>query len=314
MLARRLVRVVAAVLLVGGTVWWLGPELARLPANTEFQWQPLLLAALLVIATLALMSLSLRAAIRAGTETDASPLALLIRITVWRSFAGLLLPLGALGSALLLLRHWAGVSWTASSRIVVLLSVTQIATMLALSAAALIWIGLREDVMEVAQLGMTLLGCALLILFSWMQRHALLPLLLKWRISLPQVLAENANRPQSEWRSVSWLIALQAALFVCRGARLLAIAHVLGYSLGPIEALVVAALAELAIIINLTPGGLGVREVVILTLGTLFGLEPAAGLAIALLDRLILTAVVAALAGVQTLVGNGPGISQAERR
>lgn len=274
----------------------------------ELAWQPLLIAVLLVITTLALMSLSLGAAIHASTETDTFPLALLVRITVWRSFAGLLVPLGALGSALLLLRHWAGLSWTASSRVVVLLSFVQIATMLALSGAALTWIGFQEGVIEVALLGVGMLGGALLIVFAWTQRHGLLPLLRKWRV------VETTNYSLSEWQNLSWLIALQAALFVCRGTRLLAIAHVLGYTMGPIEALVVAALAELAIIINLTPGGLGVREVVIFTLGTLFGLEPAAGFAIALLDRLVLTAVVAALAGVQTLMGNRPGTSQAERR
>lgn len=121
-----------------------------------------------------------------------------------------------------------------------------------------------------------------------------LPRALSKRISAAsQSFAKLASNPGL----ILTLVVVHAVAIILRGARIWLLFGVLGAALGWREALLIVALAEATILIAVTPGGLGIREVIIIGGASLLNIPTDIAVAVSLIDRLfvvVLTAIMAA--------------------
>lgn len=120
------------------------------------------------------------------------------------------------------------------------------------------------------------------------------PTVLRW---LPRRLSTRLGgsatafeRLNAEPMHLIGIVVLQVLVIVLRGLRIWLLFALCGASMGWQEALLVIAVAEAAMLIQLTPGGLGLREGAIVGAAMLIGLSSTTGAAVALADRLLVIA------------------------
>jgi len=123
---------------------------------------------------------------------------------------------------------------------------------------------------------------------------------LAWPRRLARWLVAMAGMAR-EWRR-AWLglVALHGAGVVLRAARLWLAFAALGARPDPLGILLASALADLALLASLVPSALGLREAVILSAAAAMGVEPSLAVAAAVLDRLVWTLAVVAMAPLAT--------------
>jgi uncharacterized membrane protein YbhN (UPF0104 family) len=105
-------------------------------------------------------------------------------------------------------------------------------------------------------------------------------------------LRDLAKRPQL----LLVVIASHTGTILLRGSRVWLLFAMVGYSLSWNEALLIAAVAESSILIQFTPGGLGIREGALLVGAALVGIPIEAAAGIAVVDRILMLAITALLA------------------
>lgn len=110
---------------------------------------------------------------------------------------------------------------------------------------------------------------------------------------LPSAIRESiqtATEPFEKLSNNGPLIGLSTGLncggILLRGIRLWLLFTVLGVALDWREALLIVALAESTVLMAITPGGLGIREALVIGAATLLGLPTETAVAVSLIDRL----------------------------
>lgn len=96
---------------------------------------------------------------------------------------------------------------------------------------------------------------------------------------------------------ISLLVGMQCAALVLRGSRLWLLFVLLGVTIDWREALLIIALAEATILVAVTPGGLGIREAIIIGGASLLGLPINVSVMVSLVDRLFVVVLAGAFAG-----------------
>lgn len=114
---------------------------------------------------------------------------------------------------------------------------------------------------------------------------------------LPRPVAERAQRLSGAFRKLAAhpglpyrLVAFHCTAILLRGSRLWLLFACAGFGLDWRDALLLIAVSEATALVQLTPGGLGLREGAIVGGAVLIGLPAEAGAALALVDRLFIVA------------------------
>jgi uncharacterized membrane protein YbhN (UPF0104 family) len=212
-----------------------------------------------------------------------------------RTFANQFIPLAGVAAYAHMVRRRAGIPWS------------QLAAMgqpqLLLAAVAIGCVGLAATAVNLGRLQASAVGLALMY-------GALVVLALAfatgahWLIeSLPKSLAERAAGTSEALRTIAKqptlitrLVLFQVVALLLRGARVWFLFAAAGISLDARELLLVLAVAESALLLNVTPGGLGIREGAVLGGAALLGIAAPVAASVALIDRLFMVAITTLLA------------------
>ena len=255
------------------------------------------------LATIALWVLLTLIARVALAETTVAPLQVL-GFRMWRSdafwvgwlrtFANQVFPAAGLVAYVHAIRRKVGISW---SELAALAS-----PQFVLAAAALGVIGLAGALLNPQLLGerlwlflsvygAVLLGALLIARGAhWLTR--LLPQALNERVgATSRSLRDFARRPSL----LLLIVACHAAVILLRGLRLWLLFEAAGIDLAWNEALLVVVVAESSMLIQLTPGGMGIREGAVLAGALLVGIPAEVAAGVAIVDRMLVIAITALL-------------------
>ncbi len=212
-----------------------------------------------------------------------------------RTFSNQVLPLSGLALYAHQVRRKTGLSWTA----MVSLSSPQFL----LAAVAIGMLGLMAVLSSWHALGPA--ASALLVAFGVVTAGAVLVATnAAWFIErLPRVISKRAGRVAASFRTlassgreITILVALHCGAVLFRGSRLLVLFAAVGEALGWREALLLLAVAESSMLIQLTPGGLALREGAVVGAALLVQISAEVGVMVALIDRLLVVCVTVLLA------------------
>ena len=138
---------------------------------------------------------------------------------------------------------------------------------------------------------------------------------------LPGFIAEKIAAAADSFRTlatdrklVAGVIGLHAGGILLRGLRVWLLFASLGTTLSWHEALFIVALAEATVLIAITPGGLGVREAIIIGGAALLGVDTDVAVAVSLIDRLFVVVITGAMAAPSALYLAGRASGQAGSR
>lgn len=212
-----------------------------------------------------------------------------------RTFVNQMLPLAGVAAYAHMVRRRTGIPWS------------QLAALgqpqLLLAAAAIGFVGLVATAVNIERLQTSALG----LLFMY---GAIVVLSLAfatgahWLMeSLPRALAERASNTSAALRKIAKqpnlivrLSLFHTAAVLLRGGRVWFLFAAAGISLDWAELLLILAIAESALLLNITPGGLGIREGAVLGGAALLGIEAPVAASVALIDRLFMLALTTLLA------------------
>lgn len=207
-----------------------------------------------------------------------------------RTFANQMFPIAGVIAYTQFIRQKVAISWPEL--------VALAAPQFVLVAAALGVVGLCAVLGNLATLGQS--KYALLAIYSAVLAGGLIityaPPAFAGR--LPVALAERVQTTSAALRRfieqpslVPYVIGCHIAAILLRGSRMWLLFAIGSVNLGWNEALLVVAVAETSILIQLTPGGLGIREGAILAGALLVGVPTETAAGVALLDRLFIVAI-----------------------
>lgn len=128
-------------------------------------------------------------------------------------------------------------------------------------------------------------------------------------VGLAATTAGLASLGRTTWRRRTEAVALELASVVATTLRLTLVLAALGFGGGVTDAAALAAAGIVASAAGVFPGGLGLRELLSGLTAGLVGLEPAVGVVVAAVDRLLTLAVLALLSTV--LVATGSAVADA---
>ncbi len=236
-------------------------------------------------------------------ETTCAPLKALgfpmrLSVAFWvgwlRSFANQVFPTAGVIAYTQALRHKVAISWSELAALA--------APQFVLVAAALGIVGLSASLSNLETLGQSkyallaiysgLLAAALVITYAAPVVAGLLPATLAERV---QATSAALRRFLQQPSLILLVVGCHVATILLRGLRLWLLFAVGGTDLSWNEALLVVAIAESTILIQLTPGGLGIREGAVLAGALLVGVPTEAAAGVAVLDRLFIIAITALL-------------------
>lgn len=212
-----------------------------------------------------------------------------------RTFANQILPLAGVAAYAHLVRRRTGIAWSQ------LAALGQPQLLLAGAAIALVGLAatmLNWDLLQASAYGLLLLYGSIVLFLLALSSGA------HWLLdSLPTFLAERVAGTSAALRSMasspallSKLLFFHAAATLLRGARVWFLFVGAGVSLDWTELLLVLAIAESALLLNVTPGGLGIREGAVLGGAALVGIDAPVAASVALIDRLFMVAITTLLA------------------
>ena len=212
-----------------------------------------------------------------------------------RTFANQILPIAGVAAYAHMVRRRTGIPWS------------QLAALgqpqLLLAAAAIGFVGLVATVANIGRLQASAFG--LLFMYGVVVVLSLgFATGAHWLIeSLPKSLAERASNTAVALRKIAKqpklivrLSLFHIAAVLLRGARVWFLFAAAGISLDWAELLLVLAIAESALLLNVTPGGLGIREGAVLGGAALLGIAAPVAASVALIDRLFMVAITTLLA------------------
>jgi uncharacterized protein (TIRG00374 family) len=209
-----------------------------------------------------------------------------------RTFANQVVPTSGVAAYLEIVRRKTSISW---SELAALAS-----PQFVLVATALGLIGLLATLMNSAESGAAFTG--LVVVYAavltgsiaiargapWFAR--LLPERLYSRVrKTAQALHRLAESP----RVIAIVVVSHVGTILLRGARLWILFAAVGIQLDWQQALLVIAIAESTLLIQLTPGGLGIREGAVLAGAALVGIPAGIATGVAVIDRLLVIALTA---------------------
>jgi len=120
-------------------------------------------------------------------------------------------------------------------------------------------------------------------------------------------LAQFARRLMDAWAAlgsnrglIGQILALRVAFLLVNAARLYVGFRAIGVNVPYAGVIIASLLADLSMLVAITPAGLGLREAVVAFTAHLLGTDPAAALSAAVLDRIVMTLCVVVLAQVGT--------------
>ena len=212
-----------------------------------------------------------------------------------RTFVNQILPVAGVAAYAHLVRRRTGIPWS------------QLAALgqpqLLLAAAAIGLVGLIATVANIERLQASAIGFLLaygliVVLSLGFATGA------HWLIeSLPKSLAQRASSTAAALRKIARkpnliirLSLFHVAAVLLRGGRVWFLFAAAGVSLDWAETLLVLAIAESALLLNVTPGGLGIREGAVLGGAALLGVAAPVAASVALIDRLFMVAITTLLA------------------
>lgn len=212
-----------------------------------------------------------------------------------RTFANQIVPMAGIAAYAHMVRRRVGIRWS------------QLAALgqpqLLLAAAAIGIVGLVATAVNFERLHASAYG--------FMLMYGLLVLLTlafasgaHWLVeSLPRALAIRAAGTSDALRTmakhphlIQKLLLFHIAAVLLRGSRIGFLFAAAGISLDWAELLLVLAVAESALLLNITPGGLGIREGAVLGGAALVGIAAPIAASVALIDRLFMVAITTLLA------------------
>ena len=209
-----------------------------------------------------------------------------------RTLANLVLPMSGIAAYAKVVRDRAGISWSELAALA--------APQLVLALGALGFVGLAATACSIERLQangsyLGLLYLAVLVLAVIIATGA------AWFVELlPAALAQRAARTAAALRKLAahpnlvvQVIVLHAAAILLRGGRMWVLFAAAGVPLDWRELLLVVAIAESTMLVNVTPGGLGIREVLVLGGSALVGVPAPVAASVALADRLFMIATTA---------------------
>lgn len=212
-----------------------------------------------------------------------------------RTFSSLLLPLAGIAAYAKLIRARVGISWSELAALA--------APQFVLAIAALGIVGLAATASNFARLGAPATAVAVFYVVviaaaiaaasssGWLIR--ILPGSLAGRLAATSsALRTLAGTP----RLIARVVILHALAIALRGARIWFVFDVVGISLDWPELLLIVAIAETTMLVNLTPGGLGVREGLLVGGAVLLNISAPVAAGAALIDRVLMYLVTAVLA------------------
>jgi uncharacterized membrane protein YbhN (UPF0104 family) len=212
-----------------------------------------------------------------------------------RTFANQILPLAGIAAYAHMVRRRVGIPWS------------QLAALgqpqLLLAAAAIGVVGFFAIVVNLDRLDASAYTLALayagivLLAMAFANGSA-------WLIeSLPAALAERATGTSDALRAIAKdrpliikLVVFHISAVLLRGGRIWILFAAAGFSLDWRELLLVLAIAESALLLNVTPGGLGIREGAVLGGAALLGIPAPVAASVALIDRLFMVSITTLLA------------------
>lgn len=108
--------------------------------------------------------------------------------------------------------------------------------------------------------------------------------------------AESFNRISASRQLIAKIVILHSLAILIRGGRVWLLFLVVGVDINWSHALLMIVIAESAALIQLTPGGMGLREGAIIGSAILLGVSPDVGAIVALIDRLFIIGTTTVLA------------------
>lgn len=212
-----------------------------------------------------------------------------------RTLANFVLPMSGIAAYAKVVRERAGISWSELAALA--------APQLVLALAALGIVGLGATACNVERLqasAILLAGIYLVVLVL----AVVIATGAAWFVELlPAALAQRAARTTAALKKLAThpnlvvqIIVLHAAAILLRGGRIWVLFAAAGVPLDWRELLLVVAVAESTMLVNVTPGGLGIREVLVLGGSALVGVPAPVAAGVALADRLFVIATTALLA------------------
>jgi len=212
-----------------------------------------------------------------------------------RTFVNQILPIAGVAAYAHMVRRRTGIPWS------------QLAALgqpqLLLAAAAIGLVGLAATIANFERLQATAYG--LLLMYGGIVVLSLgFATGAHWLMeSLPKSLAERASSTSDALRRIAKKpnLIVRLSLFhvgalLLRGSRVWFLFAAAGISLDWAELLLVLAIAESALLLNVTPGGLGIREGAVLGGSALLGIDAPVAASVALIDRLFMISITTLLA------------------
>ncbi len=212
-----------------------------------------------------------------------------------RTLANQVLPLSGLAAYAKIIRSRTDISWSELAA----LATPQI--VLAIAALGVVGLGAtlgNLDSLEVIAATLLVLYAGVVIVAVAIASGA------AWFIeSLPQALSSRAAQTADALRQLAThrhllpkIVALHVIAILLRGGRLWILFAAAGVQLDWQGILLVLAIAESAALMNITPGGLGIREAFVMGGSALLGIPAPIAASVALVDRLFVVAITALLA------------------
>lgn len=287
---RRVIQFVSWLAGIGGfvgIVWYFGPEslghtLAGLGAAGIFGWVLLTLLARLLLVETAVLPLDVLG-FRLGRAEA-------FWIGCLRTFANQIVPLTGVAAFAQLIRRRLRISWSELAALA--------APQFVLALAALGLVGMIATAANISQLGsvsfpLGALYIAVFVIAISVSTGA------AWIIeSMPSSLASRAANTATALRKmtahsglVAKLLMFHGVTIIFRGGRIWILFAAAGTSLDWSQMLLLLAIAESTMLLNITPGGLGVREGAILGGAALVGVPTDVAAGIAITDRIFLIAI-----------------------
>lgn len=91
------------------------------------------------------------------------------------------------------------------------------------------------------------------------------------------------NKPAT----IFYLALTQVGVIIAISLRLMIAFRVLGINMDIVSATIIALITSFSIILSITPGNLGIKEALIMFSASAFGVDPAQGIIVAMLDRMV---------------------------
>lgn len=216
------------------------------------------------------------------------------------SYANLFLPRVGLGAPALYLKFKHNISYAVFGSLFLPALVLHVAAagLIGLVCQAILW----RTTPEIVDYRITaLFECVLLAGLGAALIRVPIPARFQGRI------AQFARRLMDAWKTLgtTWdligkILGLRVAFLLVNAARLYAGFRAIDVDVSFTGVVIASLLADLSMLVAITPAGLGLREAVVAFSAHVLGVEPSAALSVAILDRLVMTLCVIVLAQVGT--------------